>query len=53
MVATQPQEALQAGQEALQTGQEELKADVKRIEHKLDTITTDHEQRIQKLESAR
>lgn len=31
----------------------ELKTDVKRIEEKLDTVTTDHEQRIQKLEQVR
>jgi len=47
------QQGLQAGQEALETGQKELKGDIKRIEHKLDTITLDHEQRIQKLESVK
>ncbi len=37
----------------LKTGQEELKADVKRLEHKLDTNIANHEQRIQNLESLR
>ena len=45
------QKVLEAGQETLKSGQEELKLDVKRIEHKLDTVTIDHEQRMQKLET--
>ena len=34
----------------LKTGQQELREKVERIENKLDTVVTDHEQRLQKLE---
>lgn len=46
------QEELKAGQEDLKTDTTHLKSDVKKIEQKLDTVTQDHEQRIQKLETA-
>lgn len=44
---------LKAGYEDLKAGQEELNANVKRVEQKLDTVTSDHEERIQKLETVR
>lgn len=45
------QEELKTGQEELKTDVNHLKSDVKRIEQKLDTVTQNHEQRIQKLET--
>ncbi len=44
---------LEAGQQKLEAGQQKLEAGQQRIEQKLDTVTTDYEQRLAKLEVIR
>ena len=41
-----------SGIKALQKGQEELKTGQEEIKQKLDSVATDHEHRLQKLETA-
>ncbi|MBU1147368.1 MAG: hypothetical protein KKD11_03360 [Candidatus Omnitrophica bacterium] len=44
---------LESGHEELRTGQENIVVRLDKVEHKLGTITTDHEHRMQKLESVK
>jgi len=46
-------EQLKVGQAKLEQGQQQLAQGQERIEQKIDVITTDHEQRLTKLEAVR